>query len=351
MRNVLIRLKRNIFPLLTQTIFTSASMEYRRADGVVITHDPYAPGMAEKYGKPGQTDNEGFDPYADSVGPGIYGGIVKRDQHGNVVIGKQYQNHNKRPGPVYAGGGYAPISKALKSEHDLRQLLEKYPDLANDITTGGAQPLHMCGMSRTNQDKVSILVDFGADVEALETYGMTPLHRMASNNLDIGARMLLEAGADSENVGKIGESPRTIALQSDARKVLAVLDEFENKKIGKTVKFVSVHTAIEDLNGNYYPQPASKIPSSFALVCHENNWRPVDMWEKLNNNSIWYQHENNDSYIYFNNGDGKWWMDGPDGLGVFINQKASHNSPPSGNWQALDPKNNLNPPELRIFRE
>jgi len=327
-------------------------MEYRRADGVVITHDPYAPGMAEKYGKPGQTDNEGFDPYADSVGAGIYGGIVKRDQHGNVIIGKQYQNHNKRPGPVYAGGGYAPISIALKTESKLRKLLEKYPDLANDITTGGAQPLHMCGMSRENQDKVDILVEFGADIEALDTYGMTPLHRMASNNLDIGAKMLLEAGADMENEGKIRETPRDIALQSDARRVLAVLDDFERKKsTGKKIEFVSVYTAIEDLNGNYFPQSASKIPSSFAKVCHENSWKPVDMWTRLNGDSIWYQHEANDSYIYYNNGDGKWWIDGPDGLGVFINQKASPNSPPSRNWQALDNKNSFQLPELRIFRE
>ena len=40
-----------------------------RKDGVRITHDPFAPGMIEKYGAPGKTDNEGFDPYADAVGP------------------------------------------------------------------------------------------------------------------------------------------------------------------------------------------------------------------------------------------------------------------------------------------
>ena len=38
--------------------------ELYRHDGVRITHDPYAPGMAEKYGQPGETDREGFDPYA-----------------------------------------------------------------------------------------------------------------------------------------------------------------------------------------------------------------------------------------------------------------------------------------------
>ena len=29
-------------------------------------------------------DREGFDPYKDTVGPGIYGGIVKRDENGEV---------------------------------------------------------------------------------------------------------------------------------------------------------------------------------------------------------------------------------------------------------------------------
>ena len=81
---------------------------YYRSDGVRITHDPYAPGMAEKYGLPGNTDKDGFDPYADTVGPGIYSGSVKRDpETSEVIIGAQYQNHNHRPGPVYDGNGYS----------------------------------------------------------------------------------------------------------------------------------------------------------------------------------------------------------------------------------------------------
>jgi hypothetical protein len=83
--------------------------------------------MAEKYGTPGHTDNEGFDPYADSVGPGIYGGIVARDEEtGNVIIGKQYQNHNPRPGPVYAGGGYSPSTLMLDEPKKMATLLDKY---------------------------------------------------------------------------------------------------------------------------------------------------------------------------------------------------------------------------------
>jgi hypothetical protein len=43
--------------------------------------------MAEKYGLPGNTDPEGFDPYIDTVGPGIYGGSVKRDEQGTSLLG------------------------------------------------------------------------------------------------------------------------------------------------------------------------------------------------------------------------------------------------------------------------
>ena len=94
--------------LSTMTMVAGVPDHLIRSDGVRITHDPYAPGMAEKYGAPGKTDNEGFDPYADTVGPGIYGGIVKRDDQGQVVIGEQYQNHNPRPGPVYVRALPAP---------------------------------------------------------------------------------------------------------------------------------------------------------------------------------------------------------------------------------------------------
>ena len=192
-------------------------MDYYRADGVRISHDPHHPDMVEKYGRPGQTDSEGFDPYADSVGPGIYGGQVERDSAGLLLTGAQYQNHNPRPGPVYAGGGYTQVNSALSDTDRLAGLLEKSPDLVNDVSTGGAQPLHMCGMSQANQDSVATLLHYGADMEALDTYGFTPLLRMASNNLSRGATRLLEAGADPLYKGGAGISPLDCALQSNAK--------------------------------------------------------------------------------------------------------------------------------------
>ena len=42
------------------------------------------------------------------------------------------------------------MSKALKSVNQIQKLLEQFPDLVNEVTTGGATPLHMCGMSKEN---------------------------------------------------------------------------------------------------------------------------------------------------------------------------------------------------------
>ncbi|KAL3920747.1 MAG: hypothetical protein SGILL_003105 [Bacillariaceae sp.] len=173
------------------------NMDHYRKDGVRITHDPYAPGMAEKYGLPGQTDSEGFDPYADTVGPGIYGGSVKRSENGEVLIGEQYQNHNNRPGPVYDGKGYSLMSRAVHAGPDkVKEILADYPDLKEELSTGGARPLHVCGMSKSGQLATQALIDAGADIYAKDTYGYTALHRMASNNLEIGGEALVKAGHD-----------------------------------------------------------------------------------------------------------------------------------------------------------
>jgi len=203
-----------------------------RQDGVRVTHDCDAPGMREKYGGRGECDPEGFDPYADTVGPGIYGGNVQRDAEGRVVVGRQYQNHNPTPGPVYAGTGYTEMAEAIHSgdPNAVLDLLRRKPHLLEDVSTGGARPLHICGMSRQGQRATSVLVAMGADVNALDTYGYTPLFRMASNNLADGAQVLLRGGADLQFVSSSGESAASIARQSHAWDVLTVLRS-ERKRI------------------------------------------------------------------------------------------------------------------------
>lgn len=195
----------------------STAGEYYRPDGVRIVHDPYAAGVAEKYGIPGKTDREGFDPYADTVGAGIYGGSVKRDDDGNVLVGKQYQNHNARPGPVYDGNGYSLMSRAIHAGPGMvEKLVVDFPELKDEVSTGGAHPLHMCGMSRPGQESTQILIDAGADIHARDTYGYTALHRMASNNLAIGGEALVKAGLNPKDSTGADASPLEIAKQSRA---------------------------------------------------------------------------------------------------------------------------------------
>lgn len=170
-------------------------------------------------------DADGFDPEADTVGPGIYGGRVKRDaKTGEVVWGRQYQNHNQSPGPIYAGTGYTEMTQALRhGKSAIDAVLAKDKSAINEVTTGGATPLHMCGMSRRGQLSTAYLIKRGGEIEALDTYGYTPLHRMASNNLAIGAQALLDAGADAAKKTKQGETALSIALGSRAFDVLRVL--------------------------------------------------------------------------------------------------------------------------------
>ena len=205
----------------------SSNTDYYRKDGVRIVHDPYAPGMAEKYGLPDLTDPDGFDPYADTVGAGIYGGSVQRNEEdGTIVMGPQYQNHNSQPGPVYDGTGYSFMSKAIHAGPEtVKQVLHDFPELKNEISTGGARPLHICGMSRKGQLSTQVLIDAGADIHALDTYNYNALHRMASNNLEIGGEALVQAGLDPNDRGQADSSPIDIARQSRAIQFLMAMQK------------------------------------------------------------------------------------------------------------------------------
>jgi len=213
----------------SMTTAMKSKKEHYRSDGVRITHDPYAPGIMEKYGLPGSTDPEGFDPYADTVGPGIYGGLVKRDSlTGEVIFGKQYQNHNPLPGPVYdEGKGYSIMSRAIHAGPEkVQAILRDFPWLKDEITTGGARPLHICGMSYSGQLSTQVLLDAGADMHAVDTYGMNALHRMASNDLELGGEALVKAGLDPNKSNKeYSRTPIDIARSSRATKFLRKMQE------------------------------------------------------------------------------------------------------------------------------
>ena len=78
-------------------------------------------------------------------------------------------------------------------------------------------------------------------------------------------------------------------------------------------------------------------------------------WTKLNGvdprTDIWFSHVENDSYIYYNKVDGKWWIDGQNGNGVWIVEGPSH-APPAHGWMHLKEHCvGCGGPMVRTFRE
>ena len=94
---------------------------------------------------------------------------------------------------------------------------------------------------------------------------------------------------------------------------------------------------VSSANGRYLPQPPADIPVGFAKVCKKSFWNTEVMWEQLSDlHTPWYL-KDDDAYIYFNKGDGKWWLDAPEGNGLYIaSGKGGINAvPPTSGWQSL----------------
>ena len=79
---------------------------------------------------------------------------------------------------------------------------------------------------------------------------------------------------------------------------------------------------------------ATTVPAAFALVCKSSGWPIHDTWARLNGPRPWYESASS-SYIYFNGGDGQWWLDsGVTGLGLYVS-RAGGNVPPSDGWEVI----------------
>jgi hypothetical protein len=166
----------------------------------------------------------------DVVGAGVYGGIVKRNDTGAILIGDEWPEDNRAPpahNPVHSTGpyldfskhtsknrGYTKIASVIQSgdASRLEALLEgaggevQSRKLANLVMTGGARPLHMCGMGRgkDRSEMIKLLLAYGADVNAKDNYEMTPMERLSSNQVT-GNQLLRAAG------GKVGRQlPRGV---------------------------------------------------------------------------------------------------------------------------------------------
>ena len=64
---------------------------------------------------------EGFDPYRDTVGPGIYGGIVKRDENGEVKLKISHYFHQLFPNSLDT---FQKAASEAGSRHSLYPMCE-----------------------------------------------------------------------------------------------------------------------------------------------------------------------------------------------------------------------------------
>jgi ankyrin repeat protein len=90
----------------------------------------------------------------------------------------------------------------------------------------GAQPLHYAadgspGSAHWNPDAqaatVAYLIEAGADPNAIDGNGVTPLHRAVRTRCAAAVSALLDGGADPHHQNSHGSTPMTLATQNSGR--------------------------------------------------------------------------------------------------------------------------------------
>lgn len=100
------------------------------------------------------------------------------------------------------------IQFAYITADEARKLIAAGADV-NAKNEHGTTPLH-CAASREHADVARLLLEAGAEVNAQAKYGWTPLHFAAMNGRIETARVLIAAGADPSIRNNIGYTPADI---------------------------------------------------------------------------------------------------------------------------------------------
>jgi Ankyrin repeats (many copies)/Ankyrin repeat len=126
---------------------------------------------------------------------------------------------------LYAGDTALHIAAAAYEPGVARELVDAGA-LVAAMNRRGAQPLHYAvdgipGCARWNptaqQDTVRCLVALGADPNAVDKNGTTPLHRAVRNRCAAAVEALLDLGADPQATNRRGSTPVQLARWTTGR--------------------------------------------------------------------------------------------------------------------------------------
>jgi ankyrin repeat protein len=126
--------------------------------------------------------------------------------------------------------GGEPFARAYRAieAHDvdgLRAELDRFPDLVAAKGTNGNDLLGMAGAT-CDERLVALLLERGADPNAANAHGWTPLHQAGYSGLPALARMLLDAGARPDLSARgDGGTPLVVALFWGHRETAELLAE------------------------------------------------------------------------------------------------------------------------------
>lgn len=97
-------------------------------------------------------------------------------------------------------GGNAIHMAAFNGRSDSVQWILNEQIGSNILGYGGATPLHMAALTPDGTQMMQLLLSNGADPNAIDAFGFTPLHRVIQSGNIEGATLLLSNGANVTQV-------------------------------------------------------------------------------------------------------------------------------------------------------